>query len=117
MGHGHTLTRLESLVCSKFPFQALVSCYINDLNSIANTFQNNHWDYVILDEGHFLRNRGTKISKDLRSFSKSKETCRLLLANPQRIDMLELYALFDWATSSNLLGSEGEWLMSIDCFG
>ena len=66
---------------------------------------------MILDEGHLIKNRKTKMSQDVRILSLSKKTRRLLLTGtPIQNNMLELYALFDWATSSNLLGSKETFL-------
>ena len=83
----------------------LVSNHITDLNSIASAFQDNHWCYVILDEGHLIKNRKTKTSQDVRLLSRSQKTRRILLTGtPIQNNMQELYALFDWA-SPTLLGS------------
>jgi len=84
----------------------LVSNHITDLHSIADAFQENHWNYIILDEGHLIKNSRTKTSQDVRILSLSKKTRRLLLTGtPIQNNMRELFALFDWATSSKLLGS------------
>lgn len=87
--------------------QGLVSNHIADLTSMANTFEGHHWGYVILDEGHLIKNSKTKTSQDVRILaSRSNKTRRLLLTGtPIQNNMRELHALFDWATSSKLLGS------------
>ena len=83
-----------------------MSNHITDLNKIAGTFDQYHWGYVILDEGHLIKNRKTKTSQDVRILSRSKKTRRVLLTGtPIQNNMRELHALFDWATSSKLLGS------------
>lgn len=83
-----------------------MSNHITDLNSIASTFQDHHWSYVILDEGHLIKNRKTKTAMDVRILSSSKKTRRLLLTGtPIQNNMTELFSLFDWATSTKLLGS------------
>ena len=86
--------------------QGLVSNHISDLNTIANAHQEFRWCYVILDEGHLIKNNKTKTSRDVRLLSRNKNTRRLLLTGtPIQNNMQELHALFDWATSSKLLGS------------
>lgn len=85
-----------------------MSNHIADLNEIAKTFEKyrHHWNYVVLDEGHLIKNRKTKTAQDIRILSRSKRTRRLLLTGtPIQNNMRELHALFDWATSSKLLGS------------
>ena len=84
----------------------LVSSHISDLNALANAFQEKYWCYCVLDEGHCIKNASTKISKDVRILCRNKETRRLLLTGtPVQNNLRELYCLFDWATSGNLLGS------------
>jgi SNF2 family DNA or RNA helicase len=83
-----------------------VSNHISNLNSIANAHQEFCWCYVILDEGHLIKNSKTKTSRDVRLLSRNKHTRRLLLTGtPIQNNMRELHTLFDWATSSKLLGS------------
>lgn len=83
-----------------------MSNHITDLSSMAMTFPEHHWCYVILDEGHICKNRKTKTSQDVRILARSEKTRRLLLTGtPIQNNMRELHALFDWATSSQLLGS------------
>jgi len=84
----------------------MISSHISDLNSMANIFEDNHWDYVALDEGHIIKNQNTKISKDVRILCRNKKTRRLLLTGtPVQNNLRELYSLFDWVTSGKLLGS------------
>ncbi|KAL9183089.1 hypothetical protein ACHAXT_004876 [Thalassiosira profunda] len=83
----------------------LVTNHITDLNTLAETFEDHHWNYVVLDEGHLIKNRKTKTSQDVRILSRSKKTRRLLLTGtPIQNNMRELHALFDWAAPT-LLGS------------
>jgi SNF2 family DNA or RNA helicase len=86
--------------------KGLVSNHISDLNSIASAHRASYWCYVILDEGHLIKNSKTKTSRDVRILSRDERTRRLLLTGtPLQNNMRELHALFDWATSSKLLGS------------
>ncbi|KAL7549675.1 hypothetical protein ACHAWF_012945 [Thalassiosira exigua] len=103
MGLGKTMRS-----CAPGPYRTLglISNHITDLNTIANTFPDQCWNYVVLDEGHLIKNRKTKTSQDVRILARNKKTRRLLLTGtPIQNNMRELHALFDWATSSQLLGS------------
>lgn len=63
------------------------------------------WDYVILDEGHTIKNPSAAISQACRRICKHKKTHRLLLSGTPIMNHLkELWAVFDWATAGQLLG-------------
>lgn len=84
----------------------LVSNHIGLLTTLQKDHPDSYWDYVILDEGHTIKNRNSKRHKDLRLLARSKETRRLLLTGtPIQNNLQELFSLFDWACSSQLLGS------------
>ena len=84
----------------------LVSSHITDLNTIAGSYRDSYWSYVILDEGHLIKNNKTKTHMDVKILSRSPKTRRLLLTGtPIQNNMKELHALVDYATSSKLLGS------------
>ena len=84
----------------------LVSNHIGLLTTLQKDYPDSFWDYVILDEGHTIKNRNSKRHKDLRLLARSKETRRLLLTGtPIQNNLQELFSLFDWACSSQLLGS------------
>eukprot|EP00978_Attheya_sp_CCMP212_P020984 scaffold60734_cov59-Attheya_sp.AAC.3 len=62
------------------------------------------WDYVILDEGHKIKNPSAKVTKSCHRICRSKNTRRLLLTGtPVQNNLKELWALFDFATSSRIL--------------
>ena len=64
------------------------------------------WDYVILDEAHKIKNPSNKISKGVRRICSSEETRRLILTGtPIMNNLNELWALFDFATSGQVLGT------------
>ena len=72
-----------------------------DFASRSNTI----WHYVALDEGHEIKNATTAISKACREIC-SPDTRRLLLTGTPILNNLkELWALFDFATSGQILGS------------
>eukprot|EP00804_Cyclotella_cryptica_P019629 CCRYP_013986-RB/>CCRYP_013986-RB protein AED:0.03 eAED:0.03 QI:158/1/1/1/1/0.8/5/1739/623 len=84
----------------------LISSHIAELSNIANNFPEWHWCYVVLDEGHCIKNPSTRISKHVRILCRNKKTRRLLLTGtPIQNNLRELHSLFDWATSGQLLGS------------
>lgn len=63
------------------------------------------WNYVILDEGHKIKNPSTKTTKACHRICRNERTRRLLLTGtPIQNNLKELWTLFDWATSSKLLG-------------
>ena len=68
------------------------------------------WDYVVVDEGHKMKNPNTQVSKACRRICKGRsgddfKTRRLLLTGtPIQNNLKELWALFDFATSGRLLG-------------
>ena len=64
-----------------------------------------YWDYVILDEGHCIKNPRTQMHKACARIAVNPDTHRLLITGtPIQNNMRELWALFDWATSGKLLG-------------
>eukprot|EP00984_Skeletonema_dohrnii_P028130 scaffold17962_cov112-Skeletonema_dohrnii-CCMP3373.AAC.1 len=85
----------------------LVSNHITDLTNISNTYEESRWCYVVLDEGHQIKNSSTKMSRDVRILaSRSPHTRRLLMTGtPMQNNMKELHSLFDWACGGKLLGS------------
>jgi SNF2 family DNA or RNA helicase len=66
------------------------------------------WDYVVLDEGHQVKNSVTETSVACRKIC-SPGTRRLLLTGTPILNNLnELWSLFDFATSGRVLGSSRE---------
>eukprot|EP00698_Gefionella_okellyi_P019188 TRINITY_DN5848_c0_g1_i3.p1 TRINITY_DN5848_c0_g1~~TRINITY_DN5848_c0_g1_i3.p1 ORF type:complete len:845 (-),score=211.65 TRINITY_DN5848_c0_g1_i3:45-2579(-) len=61
------------------------------------------WDYVILDEGHKIKNPHIRISKSLRQI---RARHRLLLTGtPVQNNLQELWSLFDYVSDGQLLGT------------
>lgn len=73
---------------------------ISSYHLVANMcaeFSKDTWDYVILDEGHTIKNPNTKISKAMHAI---KSNHRLILTGtPIQNNLNEFYALVDWVTS------------------
>ena len=62
------------------------------------------WDYVILDEGHIIKNPSTKMSQAMHRLpSKSR---LILSGTPIQNNLTEFFALISWCTKGRLLGSE-----------
>ena len=67
----------------------LVSNHITDLTNISNLYDESRWCYVVLDEGHQIKNTSTKMSKDVRILaSRSPHTRRLLMTGtPMQVSL------------------------------
>lgn len=66
------------------------------------------WDYVILDEGHVVKNPQTKLSKAIHAV---KSRNRLILTGtPIQNHLIEFWALVNWVSSGRVLGSRNEFI-------
>ncbi|KNC99287.1 uncharacterized protein SPPG_05541 [Spizellomyces punctatus DAOM BR117] len=62
------------------------------------------WDYIILDEGHYIKNQSSQKAKAVRQIPAKH---RLLLSGtPIQNNMEELWSLFDYVCNGNLLSSK-----------
>eukprot|EP01117_Protostelium_nocturnum_P010209 TRINITY_DN3656_c0_g1_i2.p1 TRINITY_DN3656_c0_g1~~TRINITY_DN3656_c0_g1_i2.p1 ORF type:complete len:768 (+),score=279.00 TRINITY_DN3656_c0_g1_i2:208-2511(+) len=61
-----------------------------------------NWDYVILDEGHKIKNTATKLSKMLRTIQSKHRI--ILSGTPITNNLREMWALFDYTNQGTLLG-------------
>jgi len=61
------------------------------------------WDYIILDEGHKIKNTATKTSKNLRAIPAKYHF--ILTGTPVQNNLREMWALFDFACEGKLLGT------------
>lgn len=99
---------VEALTCSsKYPHLVITTFGLvgsAPLDFVPKEYDE-HWNYVVLDEGHKIKNTTTKISRNCRRICRNTNTRRLLLTGtPIQNNLQELWALFDWATSGRLLG-------------
>jgi SNF2 family DNA or RNA helicase len=78
------------------------------LADFIGTTSKRSWDYVILDEGQFIKNCTTKVHKSCSRLASYPQTRRLLLTGTPIQNNLnkELWALFDWVTRGKLLGKQ-----------
>eukprot|EP01083_Nonionella_stella_P066886 176501_1 len=71
----------------------------NDIDSLSN----NKWHYLVLDEGHLIRNPRSKIARAVKTIGSKY---RLILSGtPIQNNVLDLWSLFDFLMPG-LLGSE-----------
>lgn len=69
------------------------------------------FDYVILDEGHTIKNESSQIAQACRKISVRKSTHRLILTGTPILNNLrDLWALFDFATNGKILGDRKQYM-------
>jgi SNF2 family DNA or RNA helicase len=82
--------------------QIIISSHQMITNMIED-FTQGSWDYVILDEGHVIKNPSTKMFKAMKSL---KTKHRLLLTGtPIQNKLEEFWAVVDWATEGRAFGT------------
>ena len=64
------------------------------------------WDYVILDEGHYVKNANNQTSQSLRTIASDYKV--LLSGTPVQNTLAEIWALYDYVTDGELFGSYDE---------
>jgi TATA-binding protein-associated factor len=63
----------------------------------------NFWDYVVLDEGHTIKNHKARVSQNCRKIGADERTRLLLLTGTPIMNRLdELWALVDFVAKSNV---------------
>lgn len=73
------------------------------VSNMIEEFAKDKWDYVILDEGHVIKNPQTKLWKSLSQLpSKHRILCT---GTPIQNNLAEFWALMDWATKGTVFGS------------
>lgn len=100
---------ISNLIFASHPsFPHLIITTYGLVSSSVDDFTHNSydWDYVVLDEAHKIKNVAAKISKNVRWLARGEETRRLVLTGtPIMNNLKELWALFDFVSSGQLLGS------------
>ncbi|XP_015174752.1 PREDICTED: DNA excision repair protein ERCC-6 [Polistes dominula] len=89
----------ESLISSLTTGGILVTSYSGMLKH-NDLLINTQWHYVILDEGHKIRNPQAKISKAVKAFSTPHRL--LLTGSPMQNSLKELWSLFDFILPGKL---------------
>ena len=94
------LHKLNSI--NENPNVAIVTSY-EVVRSDLDLFMSYHWNYLVLDEGHAIRNAKTKTTLAIKSLQADH---RLILSGtPIQNSVLELWSLFDFLMPG-FLGSE-----------
>eukprot|EP01034_Spumella_vulgaris_P037301 gene37301-46026_t len=81
----------------------LVAGMIEDFSGGDNNSDGSVWDYVILDEGHLIKNPSTKTSKAMHMLRSHHRL--ILTGTPVQNHLNEFWAIADWATSGRRFGS------------
>ena len=121
----------EAMMCTRSNPTLIITTYGLIGGDYAMDFrcEGHPWNYVILDEGHKIKNTSTKVAKNCRYICNDDSTRRLLLTGTPIMNNLkgmyrllmmtfianflmteylrcaELWALFDWCTTGKVLGS------------
>lgn len=82
---------------------ALVVTSYDILSNDLRFFDNVRWNYVVLDEGHVIKNPKTRVARAVRSVSAKHRL--ILTGTPIQNSVLELWAMFDFLMPG-FLGSE-----------
>ncbi len=93
---------LDEVFCSESGKHFIISSH-QMITNMIDDFLRGKWDYVILDEGHVIKNPATKMYKAMKSL---KTNHRLLLTGtPIQNKLEEFWAVVDWATNGKAFGS------------
>ncbi|CAL7947361.1 unnamed protein product [Xylocopa violacea] len=90
---------LEYLIHSLKPGGILITSYSGMLRH-KDLLVTSQWHYVILDEGHKIRNPQAKVSKAVKEFSTPHRL--LLTGSPMQNSLKELWSLFDFILPGKL---------------
>ena len=80
----------------------LVTTSVDLLNDFSHTAKAEEWDWVILDEGHTVRNHNTKVAKEMRRLKVARRL--ILTGTPIQNNLREMWSLFDFVSAGTLLG-------------
>eukprot|EP00588_Corethron_pennatum_P023615 CAMPEP_0194311314 /NCGR_PEP_ID=MMETSP0171-20130528/8280_1 /TAXON_ID=218684 /ORGANISM="Corethron pennatum, Strain L29A3" /LENGTH=1645 /DNA_ID=CAMNT_0039065349 /DNA_START=32 /DNA_END=4969 /DNA_ORIENTATION=- len=98
---------LREILTSKNPELVITTYGLVNQDIIPTGFQGEelHWDIMLLDEGHKIKNPSTKIHQLVHMVAKDKTARFLLTGTPIMNNLKELWALTDWCTSGQVFGS------------
>ncbi|GKY93801.1 hypothetical protein MPSEU_000347300 [Mayamaea pseudoterrestris] len=95
-----------ALECSPKQPHIIITTY-GMVNNSQELFKSRvgHWDYVVLDEAHTVKNSKTQTSVACLSLASNPKTHRIMLSGtPLMNNPTELFCLLDWACSGRVLG-------------
>lgn len=81
----------------------VISSYQLVSNMVEDFANRGRWDYVILDEGHVIKNPSTKTSKSMHLLSSNHRL--ILTGTPIQNNLNEFWALVNWATKGKRFGT------------
>lgn len=109
--------------------QAALDCSPNHPHIIVTTYGminnelqlfmcvDNHWDYVVLDEAHTIKNSKTQINFACRSLARNTDTHRLMLTGtPLMNNPEELYVSKAWRRRVNLAHHTTDSILTVTSF-
>ena len=99
------LPKARARLRSKFDFQQapLIVTSYDILSNDLKYFSDLRWNYVVLDEGHVIKNPKTRVAKAVRVLSADHRL--VLTGTPIQNSVVELWAMFDFLMPG-FLGSE-----------
>lgn len=96
----------ENLRSSFKKYNLMITSY-DVIRKDLSFFSEKSWNYVVLDEGHVIKNSNTKVSRAIKSL---KANHRLILSGtPIQNNVLELWSLFDFLMPG-FLGTEKQFM-------
>eukprot|EP00178_Gracilaria_changii_P024636 TRINITY_DN743_c0_g3_i1.p1 TRINITY_DN743_c0_g3~~TRINITY_DN743_c0_g3_i1.p1 ORF type:complete len:1880 (+),score=256.54 TRINITY_DN743_c0_g3_i1:2357-7996(+) len=103
--HYAGLPKARARIRSRVEFResALVVTSYDILGNDLRCFENVRWNYVVLDEGHVIKNVKTKAARAVRSLSSNHRL--ILTGTPIQNSVIELWAMFDFLMPG-FLGNE-----------
>ena len=82
----------------------------DSMKASAKRFQKYKWDYMVLDEGHMIKNHLSARHEVCQAIARDK-TFRVVVSGTPLMNRLpELWALLNWATAGRVLGCRGEFM-------
>ena len=89
---------------SRYPSVVISSYQL--ISNMIEDFAQGEWDYVILDEGHCIKNPSTKLTKAMHCLPSVHRL--ILTGTPVQNHLSEFWALLDWCTGGGVFGSRKE---------
>ena len=83
---------------------------LDPLNTGKDPVNRISWDYVILDEGHIMKNPSTKLYKSMHALPTHHRV--IMTGTPIQNNLTEFWALVDWVSCNSLIGNKKEFLLN-----
>jgi len=93
---------LSDVFNSRYPAVVISSYQL--ISNMIDDFSQGQWDYVILDEGHCIKNPSTKLTKSMHCLPSLHRL--ILTGTPVQNHLSEFWALLDWCTGGGVFGSK-----------